>query len=81
MRCAVFDCQNCNDKKRGNQIRFYCMPKNVELQKKWLHFCRRKDEINVNTARICSHHFTPDDIVRNLQKKMGKNKVIYKPIS
>lgn len=70
MRCAVFNCDN-NNKDNESSIRFYCFPKDKVLRKQWVHFCRRKDQFNVKTSRICCAHFAPDDIERNLQFEMG----------
>ncbi|XP_067637812.1 THAP domain-containing protein 1-like [Eurosta solidaginis] len=69
MRCAVFGCNNNN--RNENKWRFFHFPKDAVVAKKWLHFCRRKDVVNLKTACICEFHFTPEDFERNIQYEMG----------
>ena len=72
MRCAVFGCDVNNKNKDNNDgVRFYCFPKDASLEKQWVHFCKRKDNINTKNARICALHFTSDDFLRNLQFEMS----------
>ena len=74
MLCAVFGCNNCNRRKEDTvYIGFHIFPKCANLRKKWINFCRRKDNFNWKTARICSLHFSSDDFENNLQFQMGKS--------
>ena len=36
------------------------LPKDKELQKQWIHVCRRKDSFNAAVGRVCSVHFEKD---------------------
>lgn len=62
MRCAVYGCRSFNEgKKKSENISFFAFPKDNNLLKQFLHFCRRADKINVKTARICSAHFKEEE--------------------
>lgn len=78
MRCAVFGCDNNNSKNSATKWRFFHFPKDKTLLKKWVHFCRRTDEINIKNACICEVYFVPEDFERNLQFEMGNNSILIK---
>jgi hypothetical protein len=42
----------------------------MTLRKVWVQRCYRKDSFNVDNARICSKHFTPEDFKRDLYNEM-----------
>lgn len=75
--CAVIGCNNNNNRKRKNNIylnettiTFHTFPKDNDVRKIWMNKCRRKDEFNSNTARICSVHFRPDHYERDLKSEL-----------
>ncbi|XP_049315041.1 uncharacterized protein LOC105224439 isoform X3 [Bactrocera dorsalis] len=70
MRCAVANCRSDNHSKASN-CSFYIFPSNIELAKKWVEFCRRKDYFNPKTSFICMKHFTRDDFGNSLQFETG----------
>ncbi|XP_039963442.1 uncharacterized protein LOC120776654 isoform X2 [Bactrocera tryoni] len=70
MKCAVANCRSDNHSKASN-CSFYIFPSNMELAKKWVEFCRRKDYFNPKTSFICMKHFTRDDFGNSLQFEMG----------
>ena len=63
-RCAVAVCVS---PKESSYHRF---PKDLKLQKVWIAACKRKDEFNVATAKVCSCHFTKDDFERDLKNEL-----------
>ena len=68
---AVYGCSNSHKNNvEEKTISFYRFPKDPEMSKKWVNVCRRKDYINIKTARICSAHFKPDDYARSLKHEL-----------
>nr|CAH7759844.1 unnamed protein product [Callosobruchus chinensis] len=55
--CAVANCKNYNRVTKGSGVKYFRFPKNEDLAKQWVIACRRKDEINLKNACICSKHF------------------------
>lgn len=49
---------------------YHRFPKNVSVQRSWISRCKREDNINVDSARICSDHFLADDYVRDLKNEL-----------
>ncbi|KAL1488732.1 hypothetical protein ABEB36_014531 [Hypothenemus hampei] len=71
MRCSIYGCTVDNSTKGFNPgTRFFTFPKDKNLQKQWLHLCKRADNFNVANARICSNHFVEDDYERNLMDEL-----------
>ncbi len=62
--CAVAIC------KSPNEASYHRFPKEKTLQKLWLDCCKRDDKISVESARICSNHFKPDDYERDLRNEL-----------
>jgi hypothetical protein len=75
--CAVAVCPSPQD------ASFHRFPKNETLQKIWVIRCRRKDKINVATAKVCSRHFAEEDFERDLRSELlgCKPRKILKPNS
>ncbi|XP_072380076.1 uncharacterized protein [Diabrotica undecimpunctata] len=63
MYCAVLGCLNNNNKKSKtfSKCRFFVFPRDKQMRKVWVSKCFRQDKFNVETARICSKHFTEAD--------------------
>ena len=64
---------NCTKKlyrtKNGEKISYFKFPDDVNLKKRWLHAIRHDEgkEFTVNqNAKICSHHFIPEDFVKSI---------------
>lgn len=72
--CAVAICPSLKD------ASYHRFPKNDSLQKFWVNCCRRKDQFNVQTAKVCSRHFNEEDFERDLQNELlgGKPRKILK---
>jgi len=70
--CAVAQCRNTsNDKAKQPDLIHHRFPtRNPTLTKTWLHFCRRKDAVNVHNARICSNHFQHSDYERDMEHEL-----------
>lgn len=61
MRCSVYGCGNSNKiGSSSREVQFHGFPKDSKLQKQWIILCRREDEFNVKTAKVCSSHFDKD---------------------
>ncbi len=60
---------------------FHKMPKDKDLQREWISACKRKDEMNLNRAEVCSRHFTDEDFDRDLRSELlyGKKRRRLKP--
>lgn len=57
-------------KQNVEKVHFYRFPKDKKLCDIWVAKCQRKTPINVENARICSHHFKEDDFERNLKHEL-----------
>lgn len=66
--CAVAQCHNCCFKEPGTI--YHRFPKSEELRRVWLSRCKRTDKFNVNTARVCSKHFLPEDYERDMKNEL-----------
>ncbi|CAH1955273.1 unnamed protein product [Acanthoscelides obtectus] len=69
MRCAVVGCNSDNQSKRNpcKNIKFHSFPQDPNLSKKWLHLTKRKDKVNIKSARVCSKHFCESAYKINLK--------------
>lgn len=57
--CAVFGCLNSSHKlKQDKPVKFYSFNKNEQFKTIWLNAYKRKDNINLKNAKICSEHFS-----------------------
>ena len=71
VNCSIYGCSNTGRNNVGEKkVSFYRFPKNPEFSRKWTNACKRKDYINIKTARICSIHFTPNDYARSLKHEL-----------
>lgn len=68
--CAVAGCTNNSDNAKKLKLSFHVFPKDKNLHKQWQHFCKRKDEFNTKTARICSEHFLENNYERDLKSEL-----------
>lgn len=52
---------------KGKDVRrfSFTFPKNTMRRKTWTIFCKRKDFVPTKNRRLCSDHFTRDEIQRN----------------
>ena len=62
--CAVAICPSPQD------ASYHHFPKDLKLKKIWTDRCNRKDNINPQTAKICSEHFKQEDFIRDLQAEL-----------
>ena len=63
MRCSVFGCDINNNNGNSDEISFHKFPSDAKICKQWVLLCRRKDKLNVKTARVCSKHFKSEDFI------------------
>ena len=61
--CAAFGCNNRGTK--GNGLSFFSFPKDGQLRKAWIHYCRRWNFNPTSGHRLCSAHFTRDCFERD----------------
>lgn len=45
-------------------------PKDLEIQKIWIHKCKREDKLNPTTSYVCSEHFCTEDFVRDMKAEL-----------
>lgn len=69
MRCSVFGCNSDNESKKNPcpNVKFFTFPKDPIMRKKWLHLTKRKDNVNLKYAVVCSRHFCESDFKVNLK--------------
>ena len=68
MSCAAFGCNNRGTK--GNGLSFFSFPKDDQLRKAWIHYCRRWNFDPTSGHRLCSTHFTRDCFERDPLRMM-----------
>ncbi|XP_035228118.1 THAP domain-containing protein 2-like [Stegodyphus dumicola] len=68
--CAIALCQNYRRKTKSQGITYHRFPSDPELRKLWTNRCKRADNFNIENARVCALHFTPDDYVRDLKAEL-----------
>ena len=66
--CAAFGCNNRETK--GNGLSFFSFPKDGQLRKAWIHYCRRWNFDPTSGHRLCSTHFTRDCFERDPLRMM-----------
>ncbi|EDW15065.1 zinc finger protein 485 [Drosophila mojavensis] len=76
MKCAIQNCANKfrSKQKHSEQFSFFSFPKNPDVLKKWLAFCRRYNKEKLKAplkSVICNEHFKEEDIQGALQFQMG----------
>lgn len=65
--CAVVGCSSTSNKKSKYfclERRFFRFPKDKNICEKWILKCYQRDKFNIETARICSKHFSENDFER-----------------
>jgi THAP domain len=76
VQCAIAECKsNQRDCVKNKSLSFHKFPQNNKsLSKIWVLKCKRLDSVNVNNARVCSLHFSPQDFILDFRKElMGWN--------
>ena len=69
--CAVFGCNNNNNKKvNGIKHHFFSFPKDPQIRKIWIAKCKRTDIFEPENSTICDIHFDTSDFERNLQAEL-----------
>ncbi|XP_068206993.1 hepatoma-derived growth factor-related protein 2-like isoform X6 [Palaemon carinicauda] len=68
--CAVFGCHNNSKKTTHLGVRYFSFPKDEETKKKWMHACKRADNVNWKRALICSVHFKADDYADSMKYRL-----------
>ena len=62
--CAVAVCPS------PKGVSYHIFPKEKTLRKAWVDACKRKDQIPVETGRVCSNHFKEEDFFRDLKHEL-----------
>ena len=68
VNCAVAQCSNYG--RKISDVMYHRFPKDPKFQREWVSRCKRMDKVNVNTARVCSIHFLPEDYERGLKNEL-----------
>ncbi|XP_034951634.1 uncharacterized protein [Chelonus insularis] len=72
-QCAVATCRNSHRRTRGRRIRYHRFPQIPEVRSRWVRACGRTPlsngdiPFNIQTARICSLHFTNDSYEKDME--------------
>ncbi|XP_046744474.1 uncharacterized protein LOC124410274 isoform X4 [Diprion similis] len=72
-QCAVATCRNSHRRTRGRRIRYHRFPQLPEVRSRWVRACGRvplsngNAPFNIQTARICSLHFTNDSYEKDVE--------------
>ncbi|XP_023319250.1 dendritic arbor reduction protein 1-like isoform X4 [Trichogramma pretiosum] len=72
-QCAVATCRNSHRRTRGRRIRYHRFPQIPEVRQRWVRACGRPPlsngdiPFNIQTARICSLHFTNDSYEKDME--------------
>ncbi|XP_043490746.1 protein kinase C-binding protein 1-like isoform X2 [Polistes fuscatus] len=75
-QCAVATCRNSHRRTRGRRIRYHRFPQIPEVRSRWVRACGRVPLVNgeipfnIQTARICSLHFTQDSYEKDVEHQM-----------
>lgn len=64
--CAAYGCSN--RQKKGCGLSFFSFPKESVRKKTWTIFCRREDFVPTKNSRLCSVHFSKDQLDRDPHK-------------
>src|SRR5437899_12574242 len=68
--CSVATCISNNRTTTRTSIKYHQFPRDAALGKEWVLACRRKGELKIDTARVCSNHFKEDDYERDLAAEL-----------
>lgn len=72
-QCAVATCRNSHRRTRGRRIRYHRFPQIPEVRSRWVRACGRVPLVNgeipfnIQTARICSLHFTNESYEKDME--------------
>lgn len=69
--CAAFGCASVH--KKGCGMSFFSFPKDSVRRKTWTIYCRRDKFVPENHSRLCSKHFSKDQVERdpNVLERLG----------
>ena len=66
--CAAFDCNN--DSRYTTGISYHCFPRDEPLWLQWLAKISQADLLVSKKSRLCSEHFAPDCLERDLKAEI-----------
>ena len=66
--CAVADCTNDEN---TDDISYHRIPKDKKQRIAWIEACKRKDPFSVDSARVCSAHFSKEDFKKDFKHEFG----------
>lgn len=64
--CAAYGCSS--RQRKGCGLSFFSFPKESVRKKTWTVFCRREDFVPTKSSRLCSVHFSKDQLDRDSDK-------------
>lgn len=64
--CAAYGCTSRH--KKGCGLSFFSFPKEGLRKKTWVNFCRREDFVPSKSSRLCSLHFSKEQLDRDPDK-------------
>ena len=75
VHCIAFGCNNKDaDVKRG--ISFFRLPKSAKMRSAWLSRLKLQNPPVSDNVRVCSDHFTAEDMNEDMQASMGFKKSV-----
>ena len=66
---AITTCTN-NAGRTRRSISFHTFPRKGDIREQWIAACKRADDFNPDTSRICSEHFVAEDYIRDLKAEL-----------
>ncbi|XP_018400046.1 PREDICTED: THAP domain-containing protein 5-like [Cyphomyrmex costatus] len=74
-QCSVRHCKiRSSGPSKAKNTKFFWFPKNQTLKKAWLQAINRsEEELNINCAKVCQHHFSPDCLEERWTKLRNKD--------
>ena len=67
--CTITTSTN-NAGRTGRLLSFHIFPRKGDIRKQWIVACKRADDFNPDTSRICSEHFVAEDYIRDLKAEL-----------
>ncbi|KAG7160612.1 52 kDa repressor of the inhibitor of the protein kinase-like isoform X3 [Homarus americanus] len=68
--CSVYGCNNTRKKTTGSSIKYFRFPKEKQFRQRWIYSCCRADDINADSAVVCSIHFKECDYKDDLKCRL-----------
>ena len=83
-RCAVASCKAYVGGKQkdgdGKPLSFHRFPTDAEERNNWIIRCKRSDEFDPDTERVCSNHFLKTDLDPFCVSKLSLGLEVLRPV-